>query len=425
MSDTVQVDLSRKKTEINAAKLRPMPYVSVVIPAYNQAHFLGEAIQSVLNQTFRNFEIIVVDDGSTDDTPLVAQQFSDHIKYIRQENKGLSGARNTAIRHASAEIIALLDSDDLWEPEFLDKMINCLKQNPQAGAVYCGFKWIDAEGRIMGNPNVRVVSPELFYKTIICEGNWLVPCAVVFRKHLAEKVGLFDESLSPVADAQLWTKLSAHASFVGLPEALVRYRRHGNNMSNDPKYMVAAIYQRTEKLFGSPIGDASSWSVLKRCAYTKVFLAGAKRYLAFGDANTSADYIEELTRVAPLVASDVATWRSLARAHLPIEHRSDISRFDWNQAQEVVNSLLVELDIRSKDSTRLQKELCRLRAGAFLALAEEATLTKKAHWTLYWLYRAFVSYPNISLKRVFWGTAYRGILQMIGLKHLRGLWSRQ
>ena len=95
--------------------------VSVIIPAYNQARFLGEAIKSVLSQTYHNFEIIVVDDGSTDDTPLVASQFAGRINYFRQENQGLASSRNTGIRNSSGHFIALLDSDDQWLPNYLEK----------------------------------------------------------------------------------------------------------------------------------------------------------------------------------------------------------------------------------------------------------------------------------------------------------------
>ena len=99
------------------------PRVSVVIPAYNQAKYLGDAIQSVLSQTYRDFEIIVVDDGSTDDTPLVVSQLGGNLHYIRQTNQGLAGARNTGIRNAKGSYIALLDSDDIWLPEFLQKIL--------------------------------------------------------------------------------------------------------------------------------------------------------------------------------------------------------------------------------------------------------------------------------------------------------------
>ena len=97
-------------------------FVTVVVPAYNAASYIKQTLESVFSQTYRNFEVIVVDDGSTDDTALIAQKFGDRIRYIRQPNQGLSAARNSAIKNARADVIALLDADDLWEPQFLEKM---------------------------------------------------------------------------------------------------------------------------------------------------------------------------------------------------------------------------------------------------------------------------------------------------------------
>lgn len=197
--------------------------VSVIIPAYNAERFIGQAIQSVLDQTYTNWELVIINDGSTDNTAEIVKEFDDpRVTYIYQENRGLSAARNTAIRNANAEIIALLDSDDLWEPEFLEKMMGLIERHPDAAAVYCGFQYIDNQGKDIGIPQSKMFPPEEIYRTLICDGNWLVPCAVVFRKQLAELAGLFDETISPVADADLWTRLAANHPLIGLPEVLVK-----------------------------------------------------------------------------------------------------------------------------------------------------------------------------------------------------------
>ena len=389
------------------------PKFSVVIPAYNQAQFLADAIHSVMFQTYRDFEIIVVDDGSTDNTPQVAQQFGEAIRYIRQTNQGLSAARNTAIRNARAEIIALLDSDDLWEPNFLEKMTNLLNMYPEASGSYCGFQYIDAQGHIVGKPSLKVVPPELFHQTVIYEGNWLVPSAIVFSKQLVEQVGLFDITINPVADADMWIRLSAIRPFIGLPEALVRYRQHDSNMSKDPEQMVTADYRLKEKMFGPPKGDPSSWPRMKQHVYAQLFRYGTSRYLAYGSVEKGANYFQQLIEISPNLALDMGVWRGLARAHLPSEYQFDPdAQLDWTLAQRDVMALLGELAKRSTASFSFQKRLPRIKASAFLALADEAVRASDLSQARVWLSRALVSSPFVLLSRPYWGTLARGAIRL-------------
>jgi glycosyltransferase involved in cell wall biosynthesis len=390
------------------------PKVSVVIPAYNQAQYLGPAINSVLVQTYHDYEIIVVDDGSTDDTPIIAQQFQDAIHYIRQTNQGLSAARNTAIRKAQADIIALLDSDDLWEPQFLEKMVAHLNNHPEAAAVYCGFQYVDAAGQPVGQPSCKVVLPENFHRTIIFKGNWLVPCAVVFRRRLAEEVGLFEESIGPVADSDLWTKLSARYPLVGLPEVLVKYRRHDSNMTKDPSIMVTANLERISKMFGSSDGNLSSWSELKRGAYITAFRAGSINYLEFGDLSASANYFKQLLEISPSDALSMRGWRKVARAHLPVEHRGDPSNsLDWVLAEKDIFGLLGELSNETNTSEKLNCYYPLIKGSAFLALAEEAFQAKEHGRAYRWLWRIVLGCPRMLLRRPFWGTLARSNINLI------------
>ncbi|MBE9475318.1 MAG: glycosyltransferase family 2 protein, partial [Chloroflexi bacterium] len=124
-----------------------MPEISVLIPCYNYGHYLEYALESVTSQSYQNWEAIVIDDGSTDDTPQVTTQFDDpRIRYIYQDNRGLSAARNTGLRSAQADLIALLDADDIWQAEYLAKMVTKLKMHPDAVAAYCGYQYIDQDG---------------------------------------------------------------------------------------------------------------------------------------------------------------------------------------------------------------------------------------------------------------------------------------
>ena len=388
--------------------------VSIILPVYNGEKFVKHSIDSVFKQTNDQWQLIVVNDGSTDSTAEIVKEFDDpRIIYIYQENLGLSAARNSGIRNSRAEIIALLDSDDLWEPEFLEKMMGLIERHPDAAAVYCGFQYIDAKGQYMGVPSYKVVPPETVYKKLICGGNWLAPCAVVFRRRLAQEVGLFDESLMAVEDADLWIRLSALHHFIGLPEVLVKYRRHDSNMSKDPHRMVTAKYQCTVKMFGSPEGDVSSWSNLKRCDYEEVFQYGARGYLASGIVEDSADNFQQLLEISPDSALSMGVWRGLVRAYLPDEQRNNLAAHpDWKLAERDIFRLLRELSTRTNDSVALQKLCSRLKGSAYLALAEEANQANELRRASEWLWRSAKSCPYILFSRPYWGTVVRSIIRM-------------
>ena len=406
-----QAGKSWQSASIHGGKI---PRVSVIIPVYNHARYLGNAIQSVISQSYDEYEIIVVDDGSQDGSREVAGRFGNRIRYVWQKNQGLSAARNTGVQKARAEAIALLDADDQWEPAFLERMMNQLSRNPIAAGVYCGFQYMDDEGHPVGSRNVRVVPPEQFHETLLREGNWLVPCAVVFRKQLASEVGLFDEALEAVEDADLWTRLSVIQPFVGVPEALVRYRRHDGNMSSDAERMIRASYKHTQSMFGPPEGNVSSWSEHKRWAYAKLYRSGARRFLAFGNVAESARHVQMLMETAPILALEMAVWRELARAHLPVEFRNDItSRPDLAIAHKDISSLLRELATRVSSSSTTWSQYSRIMGSAYLALAEEAGRSSSPLQAASWLYTAARNNPTILLSKRFWGTWGRSIATAI------------
>lgn len=384
--------------------------VSVIIPAYNASEYLREAIESVLAQTYRNFEIIVVDDGSTDETPQIIEGFGKAVHGIRQPNQGLSGARNTGIRHSNTEIIALLDADDLWEPNYLETIMGHLQKHPRASGVYSGFQYIDAIGRILGRPSLKVVHPDDFYQSLLTSGNWLVPSAVVLRRSSVYEAGLFDEEIGPVADADLWEKISRTGSLIGIPKALIRYRRHGSNMSNDPVRMVTAAYRLTEKKFGPADGDVSSWPKNKVDAYCHHYKSAAVRYLSAGNVSESADYLKKLASISPDHLFSMEVWRRLARAHVPDEYQFDsLFELDWSKVQGDVEGVLRELDQETIKPAGIRDQYARIKATAYLALADEAGRAREIGQAYKWLRVASGSYSRLWLARPFWGTVARSL----------------
>jgi glycosyltransferase involved in cell wall biosynthesis len=220
-----------------------MPKVSVVIPTYNRPQFVRSAITSVLNQTFQDFEIIVVDDASTDNTPEVVSGFNDtKIKYIRHEiNKGGSAARNTGIRTSSAEYIAFLDDDDEWLPDKLKKQVELLNiSSPNVGGVYTGFFKINkASGKIIGQ---SIPLGEGGFIDDLIEDNRIGTTSThLLRRECFEKVGLFDENLPSSQDFDMWVRLSKEFHFEFIKEPLVKYSFHEKRISTDIEKKIKGI----------------------------------------------------------------------------------------------------------------------------------------------------------------------------------------
>ena len=181
------------------------PLVSVVIPTYNRGWIVRDAIDSVLGQTYADFELIVVDDGSTDRTPQILDAYGDRLKVIRQANQGVSAARNRGIGDCSGPLIALLDSDDIWLPEKLAVQVDFYKENPAALICQTEEIWIRNDLRVNPGKRHRKPSGMIFERSLdLC---LVSPSAVMVRRELFEKVGLFDESLPACEDYDLWLRV--------------------------------------------------------------------------------------------------------------------------------------------------------------------------------------------------------------------------
>jgi len=199
----------------------------VVIPAYNAESFLGVTLNSVARQTFQDFEVIVVDDGSRDQTARVVEEFLAKEKIpgrcIRQENRKIAGARNTGIRSARGEFIALLDHDDLWMPEKLERVMEAFQRWPGTDLI-CHNEQILKDGRVVRvSQNHR--GGNTTYEDLLFRGNTLSPSAVVFRKKLFESTGGFDESpeLNTVEDYDFWLRVSETGKISYLDATLGAY----------------------------------------------------------------------------------------------------------------------------------------------------------------------------------------------------------
>jgi glycosyltransferase involved in cell wall biosynthesis len=213
-----------------------MPEVSVIIPTYNRERYVVKAIDSVLRQTFKDYEIIVVDDGSTDNTKEVLKRYGDRINYIYQDNAGVSAARNTGINHARGEWLAFLDSDDEWKAEYLHKQMESARHHPGISmqTADCLFIGLKGETRRYFEINRSLAAfngkDYLFldepFSFVVKHGPWPMPATIV-RRETITKVGLFDTNLSLSEDFEFMARVALRGPFGMIRESLVSaYRRN-------------------------------------------------------------------------------------------------------------------------------------------------------------------------------------------------------
>jgi len=233
------------------------PKVSIIIPTYNMGHYITTAIESIFFQIYKNYEIIVVDDGSTDNTEEILSQYGNKIRIISQNHKGLACARNLGIRNSRGEYIALLDADDAWLPNRLLKQVPILDNKPRIGLVHSNLIEIDDNGNTLGisSQTKRLTTNSIALNLLFRSQHILCP-TVLLRKKCLQDVGVFDENLSwfGVEDRDLWIRIAMHwkIEYINIPLALYRIR-HDAMSKNIKKMMKARYYivkKYTKNLFG-------------------------------------------------------------------------------------------------------------------------------------------------------------------------------
>ena len=226
-----------------------MPKVTVVIPAYNAMTYLPETLDSVLRQTFTDFEVLIVNDGSTDSIESwLTTVNDDRVILISQANQGLPGARNMGITEAQGEYIAFIDADDLWEPTKLEKQVQCLEAKPEVGLVYAWTLLIDRHGNSTGTVTAAQVEGNVWEKLLLGDVVGSGSAAMV-RRSCFDGVGLFDPDLTSIEDCDMWVRIAAHYPFAVIKEVLIFYRQHSTSMSKDYDRMAQNSRLKIEKKF--------------------------------------------------------------------------------------------------------------------------------------------------------------------------------
>lgn len=242
----------------------PQPTVSVIVPAYRHAEFIDATLRSVFAQTFRDFEVIVINDGSPDDTAARLRPLADagRIRYFEQTNRGQSAARNEGLRQARGEFIAYLDDDDRWPPDKLARQVALLRTHPDAVAAY-GFAHLTGNGQDFRHP--RETGPSGSIKNDLLGGNLIVsPGQVMIRARELHAIGGFDETIKGADDWDLWLRLADCGAFVYDDRCTLHYRYHANNASRNTAQMFRTQMQVLKKHLGrTPLNVR--WRAWLRC----------------------------------------------------------------------------------------------------------------------------------------------------------------
>jgi glycosyltransferase involved in cell wall biosynthesis len=284
--------------------------VSVVIATYNMAQYLPQAVRSVLAQSYPNVEVQIVDDGSTDNTPVVLRQWDGHtsVRVHGQANCGQARAKNQGVRLSRGRFIAFLDADDVWLPEKLARQMPLFVGRPEVGVVYSDYERMDGEGRPLARGPTQMHRGRISGPLLI-ENFVPFPSAVV-RRECLERHGAFDETLDMGIDYDLWLRLSAHYDFDFIVESTVRYRIWSGQMSRHYRKRYDSAIRIMQRFLAQNPGFVDGGIVRQAWAHTYV---GRGNSILWNEKNRAAamrDYLRALT----FQPTGWLAWRAVLRS---------------------------------------------------------------------------------------------------------------
>ena len=342
------------------------PIVSVIIPAYNQAHYLVYALGSVLAQTLSAWEAIVVDDGSTDNTRDVVAGFADaRIRYIYQANQGLSGARNTGVGAAHGKFLAFLDSDDELTPEFLKTCVEALQADRALGAVHTATQFIDQSGNVLPHTDVQPLAGDAFNQKLR-QGGFFPPVSVVARTECVREAGLFDVTLTSLEDWDVWLRLVQRHPMRGLPQLLVRYRVYPGSMSTNAPRMLANRLAVIAKHVGDARDEPTVRPAEKREMYGYAYRVSALEHLQQQQSDAAWSLLNKAMTAWPPLLTQLDTYYELACGDQGKGFRGEAAQLDIEGNGRV---MLKWLDGLLAQSPALYAQARTAYSQAYLALA--------------------------------------------------------
>lgn len=283
------------------------PTVAVIIPCYNHAHYLGDAVASVQAQTYPHYEIIVVDDGSTDNTAEIAAQFPG-VTYVWQQNQGLSAARNAGLHQSAGEYLVFLDADDRLLPRALEVGVLCMSTYPDCAFVSGHYRYINGDGSLLVEHAQNRVSHDHYLALL--RGNYIgMHATVMYRREIFDRVGAYDTSLRACEDYDLYLRIARDSPIFCHDEVIAEYRQHGANMSGEPRLMlrhVLAVLRRQQLAIQGNAARLRAYQHGVRAwqaYYGRHFFAQAAALRAQGEQRRAAGVLWKAIGETPLYAA--------------------------------------------------------------------------------------------------------------------------
>lgn len=287
--------------------MNQLPLVSVIMPVYNGAQYLRTTIESVFAQTYPHIEFIAVDDGSTDDSLDILNRYAPRVKVIRQPNSGPGAARNKGVQDCAGELLAFIDSDDLWDPTKIERQVATLTHYPEAVAVYCETRRIDASGKVFQDTDAyRVAWPSGWVFESLVRGRGSIcfsPTQVMITRQPFIHTGGFPVDIHQAEDYELWLRLSLEGPMLYLVETLTSYRRHPASLSvsEDHEFERQAAHY---KILYRLARDAASDPRIKPLSLFHAELAERATALAYfarkkGDYSRAVEAYQTALRLKP------------------------------------------------------------------------------------------------------------------------------
>ena len=292
-----------------------MAKISIIIPTYNSAQYICEAIESVLNQTYKDFEIIVVDDGSTDNTKEVIKPYLNKIKYIYQQNSGPSAARNRGIKEAKGEYIAFLDADDIWLPQKLELQIKFMEKEKEVGLIFSDMILFNEKGIIKNSFlkeklffNKLSIKPlssteKVIYDNVfnaLLQENFIPTNTVIVKKECFNKVGFFDETLFSVEDRDMWLRIGLFydIGFINFPLVLTRF--HETNISANQELALKSRLKVMKKFLNYSNLPIKSKKIIKQ-TINKIYFDLGYLYFTYEKFPLSRIYFRKFLKENPFI----------------------------------------------------------------------------------------------------------------------------
>jgi glycosyltransferase involved in cell wall biosynthesis len=365
------------------------PLVSVVIPTYNRCNLVQRTIDSALRQTYPVLEVIVVDDGSQDDTrEILRKRYGSHIVYLWQENQGESAARNQGTSIARGKYIALLDSDDLWKPDKLKYQVDALECHPDATMVWCGSQFIDLDGRLIDDSMLGSdLRPEDYSLHALLVENRVYGggSTCLIRSSALQKIGGFDSNIRFGEDWDLWIRLRTLGEFLFIPEPLAFIRVHSNTQCHlpRPEHIARKLSDHVlllEKAFSNYTG--ADHDVLRGESLGRQYAEAGFSSYAWGRWEQGTSWIKKALEL------DFPTWSNEQRIwDMLLRHRMAVLEVEEHLTLERLRDYVQTAQHHLPKSIRLSQERRRELLGQLCAESG---------------YRAYLAGDKIRARRFMW-----------------------